>query len=118
MIILTTPKIKKLIHNDMLAMVSSTVSYAGTEYVLAVVNDDFEVSNEELEELKFWFQLAPGYCDAEKVSDFTKMPGGIIQNIEFHLGLSKPVNIAMCIYEISQHLGKSPFQLWKKYIKK
>lgn len=115
MIILTTPKISRFRNSG----ITSTVTYAGQEYCLAKVGDQFNMSESKMRQLgiDFWWQLGPGYCDCEKWEPCS-YKGGIIEAIELFFSLSKEKNIAMCIYELSEYLGMDPFVLWEDVIDK
>ena len=116
MIILTQPNISKVNPKKQ----SSTVKYGSFDFCLAEVKETGKLPKTEkgLKELgiDFWWELSPGNIDVQDWPALEKYKGGLIEGVEWVLGLSKEKNIAMSIYEISNSEGVEPFTLWEKAI--
>lgn len=112
MIVFTTPDLPVVQHER----ISSIVSYAGSTYCLMEV-EEHDIHT-ELKDSHFWWELAPGYIDAEKWDYDEKFKGGLVEGIDCVLSLSKEKNIAMAIFEICRYGGEYPFILWENQIEK
>jgi len=116
MIIFTTPEISKIKPIRQ----SSTIHYGGVTRCLAEVHDEFDLVEEVMDmyNISFWWTLGPGYIDGEQWDLEDKFNGGLVEGIEWIYGLSKESNIALAIYQISNHYSLDPFELWEMAVKK
>lgn len=116
MIIFTTSNISKIQPNKL----SSIVNYAGSNFCLAEVHDEFDLVKEVMDmfDISFWWQLGPGYIDGEQWDLDDTFKGGLVEGIELVYGLSKESNIALAIYQISNYYSLDPFELWEMAVKK
>lgn len=115
MIILTESAIKAL--NP--TRISSVVVSFEQEYCLAEVPDNFDLSEEQMLDLKinYWYELTGSQINVDKFK-IRKNKAGIIDEIQEQIGVSKERNIAYAIYAIASNRKSSIWQIWERSILK
>jgi len=113
MIILTQPGISTFKPTK----ISSTVTSFGIEYCLAVVPDEFGISERQMKAagIDFWWAVAGSQLDA-LFYKMRKYKGGIVEGIIDQVGVSKEINIAYAIYSIAEGRKADEFQIWERSI--
>lgn len=117
MIILTTPRIDSYVKPSRM---SSSIAYLNTNYILAEVDDDFDLNEDQMDthQILFWYPLCESQIDPTEYRSSKKWAGGMIQAAIEDFNLSNERNIAYIIHSAANHRGLTVWELWEKAIDK